>query len=224
MLIHHIESEPGRIELKAPLTTREFLVFRDWFKFFFSEFKPTFPTRKIHNIYFDTIDLKLLEASREGEFKRGKVRLRTYNQDQNSQLEFKVKDGTIVKKIIFPVPSSNSNFQKVQSEIVKQAADHGLLEMMEATHPVLINSYDRQYFENQNGIRMTIDRNVLFRPSNEFASVGSELNFTQSTEAIVEWKFAPDLTDTFNRLYRQKFPFKISKFSKYVHGMEQLGW
>ena len=89
---------------------------------------------------------------------------------------------------------------------------------------MLRNSYSRKYLEHKSGIRMTIDTNLKFHPISGMPAIGSQIKIDNSAFAVIEWKFEPSMVNEFNELYRQKFPFKLDKFSKYVHGMALLGW
>ena len=54
--------------------------------------KEEFPKRKVHSIYFDTIDNDFLFDSIYGLGKREKIRLRYYNEFNDAHFELKVKN------------------------------------------------------------------------------------------------------------------------------------
>ena len=188
----------GRIELKAPLSFEKYHSFCGGFDFFSKDFKVVFPERVVHNTYFDTLDLKLLEASKEGEFTRAKIRFRHYNEDKHGQLEFKIKDGRLIRKMIRKLPCLEDSLFEIQKEIVKQAQVQNKIGLKEATFPVIKNSYSRQYLEHASGIRMTIDTNLKYQRSTSIPEVGSELAINDNVYALLEWKFAPKLINEFN--------------------------
>ena len=53
-------------------------------------FKLAFPTRQVSSLYYDTFDFKLYQISEAGISERKKIRLRWYDLDEDTRLEYKV--------------------------------------------------------------------------------------------------------------------------------------
>ena len=87
----------GRFELKYIADSSNFLI-EKWIKQNFHPINIAFPKRKIHNLYFDNLDLECYEDNLSGISKRSKLRFRWFgNLDlvNNGTLEIKKKESSI---------------------------------------------------------------------------------------------------------------------------------
>lgn len=195
-------------------------------------FRKIYHTRQINNIYFDTPDLSAYLDNVEGETSRKKVRLRWYGEQSNILqdpiLEIKHKSGPLgwkkryrIKPKCFDL-KANFNLSDMVRPVSKNAATPAELDQVDlgAWQPMLINSYIREYFLSSDAkFRLTIDRNMRFFDVNPIKQF-REGPF-QRDRLIMEVKFEMDHFASSNEVTKY-FPFRISKSSKYVTGIEKL--
>ena len=85
----------------------------------------------------------------------------------------------------------------------------------------LLNRYSRRYYQSSdNNYRITIDN------EQSFYSINKENNFflhsyTDYDTVILELKYKKDF-DEFARHLTSKFPFRMTKSSKYVSGIQKI--
>ncbi|MDC0487004.1 VTC domain-containing protein, partial [Flavobacteriaceae bacterium] len=76
--------------------------------------------------------------------------------------------------------------------------------------PTISNSYEREYFENTQGVRITIDKNIVyFKPGSLFQK--------RESHFVLEIKFDKD--SFFDSSILNEIDLIISKNSKYVNGI-----
>jgi hypothetical protein len=119
--------------------------------------KEEFPIRKVHSIYFDTLENDLLYDSIHGLGKREKIRLRYYNEFNDVHFERKIKKDIYSFKILMPKPNiisfSNKNLCKIANEVTDWVGHK--------VFPVSQVHYNRNYYKNSiNNIRITFDTNI----------------------------------------------------------------
>jgi hypothetical protein len=96
-----------------------------------------------------------------------KIRLRWYDEaNKTPSLEIKIKSNRLGYKKLFQIDSLKENLLKkstkeITSECIKTMKRNNIIFDSHLV-PVLQVGYDRKYFEDKNGIRLTIDRNVCF--------------------------------------------------------------
>jgi SPX domain protein involved in polyphosphate accumulation len=88
-------------------------------------------------------------------------------------------------------------------------------------YPTLMNRYVRQYFiSDDKKIRITLDKDLSFfriHAGENFFKVSYHL----SEDVIMEMKYDPG-NETIANDVSQGFPFRITKSSKYVTGVQKL--
>ena len=192
-------------------------------------FSDIFHPRYINNIYFDSIDLNNYYDNVEGAEKRIKIRLRWYGElfgDINKPtLEFKIKSGLLGKKISCKIPSfkfdSEFNIDTFKN-IIKEAKVSEILQIkLHDKIPTLLNRYKRRYFISENNkFRITVDNNQFFY------QIGHRRNFflkkvEDKENTIVELKYGIK-DDNYANQVSNNFPFRLTKSSKYVTGIEKV--
>ncbi len=183
-----------------------------------------FEKRRVVSLYFDTIDYKFFRDNIEGVGNRLKARLRWYenlnynNKKIQTTLELKKKRGFVGTKTQLNFDSFENqnellklckgfNFQNKISNIIKYQI-----------FPVLITSYDREYYINLNKkFRSTIDTNLKVIPINNL-SIKVPIN-----KEILELKYNTTYDENFRaKITNLNFKFRFQKFSKYVVGLLNL--
>ena len=189
-------------------------------------FSEIYHQRYVNNIYFDSFNLINLHDSVEGATNRAKVRIRWYG-DLNGVikhpvLEIKSKRGLGGSKKSFTFQSfiikHNTTSKDIQALIHDSQipANINLL----GIKPVLVNRYKRNYFQSvDKKYRITIDTNMVFYNFSSL-SVSFLKKFDFGSNVIVELKYQPHEDLTANKVTNH-FPFRMTKMSKYVLGVEK---
>ena len=180
-------------------------------------FRKIFPDRQVNNIYFDTTDFVTFKENVMGISERKKYRIRWYGTDvskiENPTFEIKIKNNQLGDKISKAFPAfdlSKLNFSKKEIQSFSQA----LLPL----YPTLLNSYQRSYYGTSDGkFRITIDwkmRYFSLLNRSQFRSYRIE-----DHGVVMELKYDESLDGKTDRI-TQHFPYRMTKSSKYVTGLE----
>ncbi len=182
-----------------------------------ASFSTLYPDRQINNIYFDSPDLLTYRLNTAGVGYRKKYRVRWYGDDprqvSNPQFEIKIKKNELGEKQIFPVDSFSLTHLQPLTQQINQLAKGGNLLL-----PVLLNSYKRSYLISRDGrFRVTIDHHMHYHGLLRQAHF---LRYTLGDPAIIlEMKYEAEDDESLHAI-TQNLPFRQSKHSKYVVGVE----
>lgn len=192
-------------------------------------FSEIYATRFVNNLYFDSPNMWHRYASIQGLRDRVKVRIRWYGEllghIEQPALELKFKRGAVGRKEIFPLPQicvDESLRQDVLLDVLRRAEiPDSIKNDLMGLGFSLINRYRRTYFQSADGrYRITLD-------------VGMEYYYIQSRgntflhksvnlkDSVVELKYDPKDDEGADRIC-QKFPFRMTKSSKYFDGVDNL--
>ncbi|MFC1716539.1 polyphosphate polymerase domain-containing protein [Candidatus Poribacteria bacterium] len=193
-------------------------------------FSEIYHQRFINNIYLDSSDMRSYFDNVNGSQHRKKLRIRWYGDlfgaIEEPILELKTKDGLLGSKLSFAlrpfsVDERNFRFDEIMNAVEGSDIADAIRAEFAFLEPVLINRYSRKYYMSADGdYRITIDSDVAFyRVNTHNRSLSHKLS--DSTDTILELKYHQD------RDYRAKriashFPFRMTKSSKYVSGIEKL--
>jgi len=191
-------------------------------------FKKAFPSRQVNNIYFDTQDFQLKDAHIQGDHSRIKIRHRWYHDPwkfSNSQFEIKSKSGNLGSKTVFPIPLEIDLIHITWNDLralirpyINQENQHLLM----GTNPVLINNYQREYFESADQlIRITLDSriNSLSQVFNGRPNLLRKMPYRNT--CILEIKADSAYHQEIASVLAE-FPQYCTAYSKYIHGTETL--
>ena len=189
------------------------------------KFTQVYSSRKVFSLYFDTIDHKFFKENIEGVGIRIKPRLRWYlnKNDTNESpihtiLELKRKKGFVGTKLQFKLDKYNNIYELIE-KINKFDFQNKISNIIKRqVFPVLITSYDREYYLSQNKkFRSTIDTNLEVTSLKNY-SIKLPIN-----KEIMEIKYNTNYDKDFrNIIINNKFKFRFQKFSKYVVGLLSL--
>ena len=192
-------------------------------------FSELFYQRKVNNIYFDTYALTNFFKSVDGQSNRLKVRIRWYGDLYGDivrpVLELKIKNGLLGGKLSYPINSFLVD-KKLSDAAIKLAIKGSdipdeVKDLMQVLNMSLLNSYTRKYYQSQNKTyRITIDTDMNFigvQP--RFNTFSNELKDKINT--VLELKYGPSADDDAGNITRH-FPFRMTKSSKYVTGVEHI--
>ena len=183
-----------------------------------SFFRPIYHERQVNNVYFDTIDLRFLEANLQGTANRKKYRLRWYDdpasETVSGQLELKKRVGQLVEKHIWSQgKTSVSNW--LDGSAIPTGIPDSVNNELKCLQATLLSGYTRQYFLSVDGkFRLTVDCNQWWQNLIE----GSE--WEDHRQVIIELKYDTECDGLAHQI-TSGFPFRVSKWSKYAAGFRQ---
>lgn len=191
-------------------------------------FSEIYYQRQINNIYFDTDDYKNYFDNSAGISNRSKNRIRWYGNllgfISSPILEIKIKENMLGKKIRFPLKpfilDKNFSIKEAHKIFEKSNIPKPLLEELKNLNFSLLNFYLRKYFiSTDKKYNLTLDTNM------EFINLNREnpyfLRRYKDKAIILEMKYSSE-DDSNAQLISNKFPFRITKNSKYVCGINLL--
>jgi hypothetical protein len=190
-------------------------------------FRRAFPDRYVNNIYLDSGNMCSFEDGARDAPERGKYRVRWYGElfkeAQKPVLELKAKKNYFGTKVRFPLHPFN--FEELQQLQVTKGFLKGsdlpmaMKNLLAGYKPVLLNKYLRSYLKaSRYDIMITVDRNVLVAGG----AVGKAPMWTRSLkDIIVELKYPLNLEEEARKIMNG-LPFRVTKNSKYMSGIETL--
>ncbi|MBN2585371.1 polyphosphate polymerase domain-containing protein [Patescibacteria group bacterium] len=192
-------------------------------------FSEIFYERTINNIYFDSIDFRSYFDNLAGVSERYKFRIRWYGNTlglvKNPILEIKIKQNALGQKLSYPLVDFviDNSFSLTDIEQVFEQSQLPELIRAELTAMrfVFLSSYRRKYFRSfDHKFRLTIDSRLKFSRLQDRPGLGLA-TYTGPSATVVELKYHSADSDQAD-LVAGAFPFRISKNSKYVIGVERL--
>lgn len=228
MWFEDVEQEKYRFERKFLVPEMNTAELEMVIKVNSSFFREVYYQRQINNIYYDFPSLENYWANVDGQSHRTKVRIRwygdTFGRVENPVLEFKIKKGLLGLKPSYKLKpfSINEDFQADQLPpllLTSDLPEHIKIGLGELT-PTLINRYKRRYFVSANGkLRLTLDWDMEFFAvkKNKETPVRSVL----LPYSLLELKYSFE-DNLVAQKVSQEFPFRMTKNSKYVEGIDHL--
>ena len=190
-------------------------------------FSEIYHQRFVNNIYFDSFNFHNFHDNIDGSTNRIKIRIRWYNtlfrHIESPVLELKIKNGLLGTKISIPLKpfklDKNANISDI-TNLINEQEEISIIDL-KSLRPSLLNRYSRKYYESCNKqYRITIDTKQSFYQV--FNENNSFLNKHQdNTSVILELKYNKRY-DSNACSITEKFPFRISKSSKYVNGVQKV--
>jgi SPX domain protein involved in polyphosphate accumulation len=187
-----------------------------------------YENRKVNSIYFDNVDFSSVRDNLAGISQRNKLRLRWYGDQENSLpfFEVKTKNGRLGYKTSCPLKSLGSNLSKlnidkIASKCIKDLAKQDVV-FDEHLVPTLKVSYEREYYETHNGIRITIDQDIKFSDTQLHSMLDENMSIPYPFK-VMEVKFKPDMKEVVAELIRS-LHITPKRHSKYLIGLAMLGY
>jgi SPX domain protein involved in polyphosphate accumulation len=192
-------------------------------------FSEIYPPRYINNIYFDHPLLVNYAENIDGAPNRTKTRLRWYHDlfgkvDQPT-LEFKIKKGLLGTKNSYPFPEfvfEEGFSEETLRDGIRGASLPPEVDLyLKAMEPVLVNRYLRWYLATPDrSFRVTIDAELTFYHLNK---TNNQFLFRQTDHSsiVVELKYQREDDPLADRI-SAGFPFRMTRSSKYVQGIERV--
>lgn len=185
--------------------------------------RPIFSERQVNNIYFDTPGLITYKDNVAGLSQRKKYRVRWYAdkvwQIEDPKLEIKTRNMELGNKETLPIDNFHlSNLNKLSKTVNSLCPQAGGM-----LCPVLLNSYRRLYFETSDRqFRLTLDYDLRYTPL-LYTTYLYRHHYTESNVCILEIKYDTAFDDFSDRI-TQYLPYRRTKNSKYVTGIELCYW
>ena len=190
-------------------------------------FTEIFSERYINNIYFDTFDKNNYFENINGNSERMKVRIRWYGslfgKIENPTLEIKIKKGLLgLKKRFSLLPfklDHNIDYLDFFALVEKSGISEEIDKIdLKSLFPVILNGYKRKYFLSADKeYRITIDSDQIFyaidKRNNSFMNKQED-----RANIIIELKYDFNADKNADRITNIS-PFRLSKNSKYVNGL-----
>ncbi len=224
------EGRGGRYERKFIVTGLEPGTVEHAVRLHPAQFTEIHVRRSVNNCYFDSPDLRFFRDAVQGHGNRLKVRIRWYGDLFGPVplpvLELKGKRGPVGSKQGFPVPpfihDCGLDLPQLEEWFAGVQPPAEVAGRLGALRPTLVNRYSRRYFQSADRrFRVTLDTVC------EYYSVSPPRNHAGSyaiddASTIVELKYAA-ADDSAARSITSRFPFRLTKSSKYVTGLRRLG-
>lgn len=194
-----------------------------------SGFTEQYAPRQVNNVYFDSLEYGNYIDNVHGMSERFKIRLRWYGSLDRAVepvLQLKIKKGFGGVKLDYPVPevelSPGVPWPRIRDSIRKSLPKEVSSLFDFHSFPAVANSYRRNYFiSGDRQYRLTLDRDI----KNFAQTHGLFPNTTKSEivtdEMIVEIKYPIELDHLANQV-TSWFPFRVSKNSKYISGINLI--
>jgi SPX domain protein involved in polyphosphate accumulation len=184
-----------------------------------ARFEKAFPDRQVNNLYLDTESLTCFYDHMNGSGKRFKARIRWYGHftnHHNSNLEIKLRQGSVSSKRVYPLQlQSMPSTRKQWSDVLKNSkACESRSETLHFLRPILFNRYLRSYWQSLRGnIRLTVDSAIQYRQrsSNFWVSEGDHVQ-------ILELKYSAK-DAVLGKQILKNFSERPDRSSKYMRGI-----
>ncbi len=190
-------------------------------------FYEQYPPRWVNNLYFDTPWMEHYRDNLSGSANRGKVRVRWYHELVGEVaapvLEFKRKRGWVGWKESHrfpPFPFDESlTARRLAAHIAGSDLPLEVIERLRGHQVTLVNRYLRSYFATRDGrFRVTLDEDLTYFRAGRL----SNPLFARTVDhgvLVVELKYEAEHETQAARV-ASRFPFRLSRSSKYVRGVE----
>ena len=192
-------------------------------------FKEIYYQRTVNSIYLDSIDKQSYTDNIVGLAKRIKTRVRYYGDlcgtIEKPVLELKKKSGFVNTKESFPISSfilhENDSHQVIWKKLIASVKSEVARIKLFSLEVVLLVRYSRKYFLSGCGkYRITIDTDLEFFNFNGTHNVFDQ-NSPKVNNTILELKYSHEHDENADKIVNH-FPFRITRSSKYVSGIEKF--
>lgn len=184
--------------------------------------------RYVNNIYCDSVDFSNYNENIDGVSQRLKVRIRWYGDlfgmVEKPVLEFKIKNGLTGRKDSYPLDpfefGQSFRYKTFEQLFRKQEIPHPHKLRLYRQKPSLVNRYWRKYFLSADKkFRITLDTEVQFYEINSCVHFKYP-RYTDFSNVVVELKYDLE-NDEYAHIITGYFPFRMTRNSKYISGMER---
>ena len=141
-------------------------------------------------------------------------------------LEFKIKKGLVGRKELYSIMSflmrENITTRFIKNTVLASGIDAKGKNLIYYSEPILYNQYNRQYYLSADKrYRLTVDSMFMNGKLTTFGNLFARKQINPY-HCIVELKYLPEHSSSAHEV-TSLFPFRLTKSSKYVMGMRDLG-
>ncbi len=216
-----------RRELKIAIDGEDLPWARSLVRMHPAAFRATYPGRWNNNVYFDSPSLQNYEENVAGIANRRKIRLRWYGDLEGGStpvLELKLRKNGWGWKIRYSIDSLDGIAGRPWGEILSrltQSMDPGDRPAIEEDRvPVLVNRYYREYYRSAwDECDLTVDAYYRFFDQRSTSEPNLTRPVPTARAMVIELKF-PTGSEEAVREIAASFPFRLTKSSKYVIGVQ----
>jgi len=190
-------------------------------------FREAYPERPVNNLYFDTPGLRHYFDHVNGTVCREKIRVRWYGafhgRVDRPQLEFKYRRGLLGGKSTHPLPAFtvNGGFRRADLVALWKDLPEAIRLQVGGVEPVLANRYRRRYFVSADRhFRITLDWALETYDARATTHAPSSAH-EDGPQLILELKYDAAYAPEADRV-ANAFPFRLTRCSKYVLGLDRL--
>ena len=227
--IHNLELGTARYERKFRVDNLTLADIENIVRLHPAGFIKEHPLRSVNNIYFDTINMQAFSDNVDGIADRTKFRIRWYGElfgdVKKPVLEYKIKKNLAGTKKHYPLKSFTLEAGITMQDIHKKITESDIPEerkyQLQMLRPVLLNRYVRKYFISADRqYRLTLDFNLEYYRIREKNNSFSHYHVDRRS-TIIELKYPLELDGGIDKI-TNAFPFRMTKNSKYVVGVQFL--
>ena len=192
-------------------------------------FSEVYLPRSINNVYFELPDFRSYDDSVEGARDRIKIRIRwygsTFGEAVKPCLECKIKHNALGFKRRFDLANltvpGDLKGHRLRKALRRSTLPPDVTAQLATAKAVLLNTYRRAYFVSaDHRFRITIDTNLrTYDVCGNFRQ--SIRRHSDANSVIVELKYDQSAEEDADQI-TNALPFRLSKSSKYVTGMDKL--
>ena len=218
-------SDYFRYEIKFQLNEGKYAAIINWL-YIMSKFTRKYPNRMVNSLYFDDLNFNSVRDNLSGVLERKKFRLRWYGRDLSNAksliYETKIRNGRLGGKKLLNLDKIKSslhgaNISKITDVLNRYRFKSNYEISKEYLLPSLFVNYEREYFQDNTDIRITIDSKINFSIPSPEKSL-NELRKTAFSQRVLEVKFnqaSKDLAQS----YIARFKLTPVRNSKYLTGL-----
>jgi hypothetical protein len=193
-------------------------------------FSEIYHQRFVNSIYLDSIDRQSYIDNIVGISKRKKTRVRWYGDlygtVEEPILEIKKKIGFVNTKESFPLSplkiGETESHQDIWDKLILSTNSDLIKSKISLLEVVLFVRYSRKYFLSACGkFRITIDSDVTFFNFSGRHHIFDQKSAEPKSRIVMELKY-PQEHDLYAKKIANHFPFRITRSSKYVAGVESF--
>lgn len=190
-------------------------------------FYEPYPPRWVNNIYFDTPWMEHYQDNLSGSAERSKLRVRWYHELHGMvggpTLEFKRKRGWVGWKESYPIPAFRFGNTLTTRRLVERIGESdlpaGVIERLRGHQIALVNRYFRSYFATRDErFRVTLDRELTYYRVGRLSTSALARSIDHGV-VVLELKYDAQHEPQASRV-ASRFPFRATRSSKYVRGVE----
>ena len=216
-----------RYEVKAVCPPHVHLAeIRSWIELHPEGFAPSYLPRQVNSIYLDTDELACMEDNLDGTAERTKLRYRWYGPGHRAVrgvLELKYKSNRLgwkeYRDVPVPFDLTTISWYDWMCELQAHATGPFAEWLARSSHPTLINSYVREYYESPDElIRVTIDHDLVYYDQLAYSQPNLSYSTLADDRVVIEIKADSHLHRRVSQVLAG-FPIRPDRFSKYVQGL-----